>query len=388
MKINKIKKRKILFVTERRADYSRLKPIMKLVKESNKLTLQLVITGLHLSKEFGDTSQVIEKDGFHVDAFLPVYKKGDADDGVAMSHSFGSFVHVLTDAISKLKPDVVFCGFDLGAHLAAAIVGMHLNIPVAHIQGGERSGTIDEVIRHATTKFSHIHFVATKESKKRVIKLGEDPKYVFLVGSPSLDTIHSIKYQSRNKVFKKYGINPKKLLIIFSQHPVTTEVDEVVKQIKESVEALSYFKKEYNAEVIAIYSNNDSGGKRIVKELQKSDFKVFPHIVYEDYLRLLKVADVLVGNSSAGIHEAPSFGLPVVNIGTRQQFRERGVNVIDVSCNKNEIKNAITKALLDKKFIVKVKKGKNPYDFGKAAPKIINVLEKVVLPSVQKVIYY
>ena len=386
--MKQIKKRKILFVTERRADYSRLKPIMELVKKSKKLELQLVIAGLHLSKEFGDTRKVIEKDGFHIDDFLPVYKKNDGDDGKTMSHAFGSFVHSLTDSIYKLKPDAVFCGFDIGAHLAAAIVGMHLNIPVIHIQGGERSGTIDEVIRHATTKFAHVHFVATKESKERVIKLGEDPKYVFLVGSPSIDTIYSIKYGSREQIMKKYGIDPQKPLIILAQHPVTTEVDEVTKQIRESIAALNYFKEKHNAEVIAIYSNNDSGGKRIVGELKNSGFKVFPHIVYEDYLRLLKVADVLVGNSSAGIHEAPSFGLPAVNIGTRQQFRERGKNVLDVSCNKNAIKNAVKKALFDEKFKRSVRLAKNPYDFGKAAPKIVKILETIKLPPVQKVIRY
>ncbi len=382
------KKRKILFVTERRADYSRLKPIMRLVQKSRKLKLQLVITGLHLSREFGDTRRVIENDGFRVDASIPVYKKSDADDGKTMAHAFGSFVHVLTDAISRLKPDVVFCGFDLGAHLAAAIVGMHLNIPVAHIQGGERSGTIDEVLRHATTKFSHIHFVGTRESRARVIKLGEDPKYVFLVGSPSVDTIRSISYGTRTQIFRKYGMDPRRPLIVLAQHPVTTEVNAVLRQIRGSIGALTSMKRKYGAEVIAIYSNNDSGGKRIVAELKKSGFKVFPHIVFEDYLRLLKVSDALVGNSSAGIHEAPSFGLPVVNVGTRQQFRERGKNVIDVSYGRKEIERAVSKALFDKRFRAAAKRAKNPYDIGKAAPRIVKILETVPLPPIQKVISY
>ena len=386
--MKKTKIRKILFITERRADYSRLKPIMKLVKKSPKLKLQLVMTGLHLSKEFGDTRKVVAADGFHVDASLPIYKKSDADDGKTMAHAFGSFVHALTDAIARLRPDVVFCGFDLGAHLAAAIVGMHLNIPVAHIQGGERSGTIDEVLRHAITKFSHIHFVATEESRRRVVKLGEDPKYVFLVGSPSLDSIHTIVYSSRDQIFRKYGLDPAKRLILFAQHPVTTEVDDVVRQIRESIGALKDIKNRNNATVVAIYSNNDSGGKRIVRELKKSGFIVFPHIVYEDYLRLLRFAEVLVGNSSAGIHEAPSFGLPTVNIGTRQQFRERGVNVIDVPCDKRAIEAAIRKSLFDRKFRAKVKRGKNPYDKGNAASKIVRILETIELPPVQKVIHY
>jgi len=382
------KKRVILFVTERRADYSRLKPIMRAVQKSTKLELRLVMTGLHLMKSFGETKKFVEDDGFTVNATAPVFGSNDGDDGVAMAHSFASFVHSLTDIIAREKPDIVFCGFDIGAHLAAAVVGMHLNIPVAHIQGGERSGTIDEVLRHATTKFAHIHFAGSEESRKRIIKLGEDPNYVFLVGSPSNDTINNLDYSSREEILKKYGIDPNKPLIVFSQHTVTTEVDMVIKQINESIKALASIKKKHGAEVLAIYSNNDAGGKRIIAELDKSGFKVIPHIQYEDYLRILKVADVLVGNSSAGIHEAPSFGLPTVNIGTRQQFRERGANVIDVPGKNKAISEAIEKCLFDKKFRAKVKKGKNPYDHGNAAEKIVHILETIKLPNVQKVITY
>jgi len=382
------KKRRILFVTERRADYSRLKPIMRAVQKSNKLELRLVMTGLHFVKSFGETKKFVENDGFTVHAEAPVFGSSDGDDGVTMAHAFASFVHSLTDIIAKEKPDVVFCGFDIGAHLAAAVVGMHLNIPVAHIQGGERSGTIDEVLRHATTKFSHIHFAGSEQSRKRIIKLGEDPKYVFLVGSPSNDTINHLKYFPREEILKKYGIDPLKPLIVFSQHTVTTEVDTVVKQINESIKALSDIKKKHGAEVLALYSNNDAGGKRIIAELDKSGFKIIPHIQYEDYLRILKVADVLVGNSSAGIHEAPSFGLPTVNIGTRQQFRERGVNVVDVPVVRKEIFEAVEKCLFDEKFKSKVKRGKNPYDHGNAAEKIVHILETIKLPNVQKVITY
>jgi UDP-N-acetylglucosamine 2-epimerase (non-hydrolysing)/GDP/UDP-N,N'-diacetylbacillosamine 2-epimerase (hydrolysing) len=382
------KKRTILFITERRADYSRLKPIMRQVCNSKKLKMRLVITGAHLLKEFGETKKMVEQDGFHIDATVPVFTSKDGDDGRTMLKAFGNTVIKLSDIIYKIKPDLIFCGFDLGAHLAAAVVGVHLNIPVAHIQGGERSGTVDEILRHAITKFSHMHFVATKESKERIIKLGEDPKYVFLVGSPSIDSIKGISYLSREEIMEKYKLDPKKPLVLFSQHPVTTEVDLVVKQIRESIKALSSLKKKHNVQVLAIYSNNDAGGKRIVKELKNSDFFVFPHIAFEDYLRLMKVADALVGNSSAGIHEAPSFGLPTVNIGSRQQYRERGINVIDVPCDNTLISKAIEKCLFDKKFRTKVKHGKNPYDFGNAAEKIVKILETVKLPPVQKVITY
>lgn len=382
------KKRKILFLTERRADYSRLKPIMKAVKKSRKLELQLVVTGNHLLKNFGETKKVIDADGFKINAIFPIFKPNDKDDAVHMVKAIGQALIELADVLTRLKPDIVFCGFDLGAHLAAAIAGCHLNIHVAHIQGGEVSGTIDEILRHATTKFAHLHFAATGRSVKRIIKLGENPKYVFNVGSPSLDTIKSIKYSAKNKIFKKYGFDPRKKLIIFSQHPVTTEVDDVVDQIQNSIKALNYANKKYGAQTLAIYSNNDAGGKRIIKLLKQSGVKIMPHIIYEDYLRLLKVADVLMGNSSTGIHEAPSFGLPTVNIGSRQQFREKGANVVDVDNKEKDIVKAIEKSLFDKKFINQVKRGKNPYDNGDTAKQVVSILETIKLPPIQKVITY
>ena len=383
-----MKKRRILFVTERRADYSRLKPIMRQVQKSKKLELKLVITGLHLLKSFGETRRVVERDGFKIDASFPVFRENDTDDGAMMARALGQYILKLTEAVQKIRPDVIFCGFDLDAHFAAAIVGMHLNIPVAHIQGGERSGTIDEVLRHATTKLAHLHFVATEESRVRVLRLGEDPRDVYLVGSPSLDTIKRITYPSREKIFRTYRLDPKKPLIVFSQHPVTTEVQKVGKDIKASVSALQRVVRDGGTQVLAIYSNNDAGGKRIVSDLKKSDFIVYPHIVYEDFLRILKHASVLVGNSSTGIHEAPSLGLPTVNIGTRQRLRERGVNVIDVPNERHAIQKAIIKALTDRAFIAKVKKGKNPYDQGNTAEKVVKILETIKLPSVQKVLTY
>ncbi|KKS00010.1 MAG: UDP-N-acetylglucosamine 2-epimerase [Candidatus Magasanikbacteria bacterium GW2011_GWC2_41_17] len=382
----RLKKRKILFITERRADYSRLKPIMKAVQESKKLKLLLLVTGAHLLKNLGQTKKVIEDDGFKIDSTLPIFSNNDQDDGVTMVKAMGKALLGMADEVSRLKPDIIFCGFDLGAHLAAAIVGMHLNIHVAHIQGGEVSGTIDEVIRHACTKFAHLHFVASKQSARRIVMLGEDPRYVFLVGSPSLDTIRHIKYFTKNELAKKYGLDPNKKLIIFLQHPVTTEVNRVLSQIRESLKALKEINKDCETQTIAIYSNNDAGGKRIVAELRKSGISVVPHIVYEDFLSLMKVADALVGNSSAGIHESSSFGLPTVNIGTRQNLRERGNNIVNVGYNSKSIVRAIRRALFDKNFIRRAKKSKNPYDHGDTAKKVVKILANVKLPPIQKVL--
>lgn len=380
--------RKICFITERRADYSRLKPIMQAVQRSKKLEMQLIVTGAHLLKDLGETKKIIKEDGFKIDASIPMFTIHDKDDGATMVKGMSRVLLQLPDVFNKLKPDIIFSGFDLGANLASAITGMHMNIHVAHIQGGERSGTIDEVLRHATTKFAHLHFAATDQSVKRIIKLGEDPKYVYNVGSPSLDTIKNIKYLKKEEILNKYGLDSYKKSIIFLQHPVTSEVDQAVSQINKSIKAIKKINKNHGTQAIAIYSNNDAGGKRIISQIKKSGIKVLPHIVYEDFLRLLKVSDVLVGNSSSGIHEAPSFGLPTVNIGSRQQLRERGKNVIDVEVDEQKIYKAIEKGLFNKAFISKVKNGKNPYDNGNTTKKIIKILETVKLPNIQKVISY
>jgi GDP/UDP-N,N'-diacetylbacillosamine 2-epimerase (hydrolysing) len=383
-----MKKRKILFITERRADYSRLKPIMKEVQKSPKLEMQLIVTGMHLLKKFGQTKKVIVKDGFRIDKTVPIFSENDNDDGASMVRGMGKALIAFSEIFPKLKPDIVFTGFDIGANFAAGITGMHLNIPVIHIQGGEVSGTVDEVIRHAMTKFSHIHLAATNQSVKRIIKMGENAKYVFNVGSPSLDTIHNIDYPGKEEMAKKYNFDPIKPLIIVLQHPVTTEVDKVETQIRETIDAVREVNKKYGTQALAVYSNNDAGGRRIVDYIKKSGITSYPHISYEDFLRLMRVASVLVGNSSAGIHEAPSLKLPTVNIGTREQFREKGVNTIDVGHKKAEIVKAIEKGLFDKKFINKVKGGKNPYDNGNTAQKVVKILETIELPPIQKVITY
>lgn len=383
-----MKKRKILFITERRADYSRLKPIMREIQKSSKLELQLIVTGMHLLKKFGETKKNIIADGFQIDRVVPIFTESDSDDGASMVRGMGKALIAFADIFPELKPDLVFSGFDIGANFAAAITGMHLNIIVAHIQGGEVSGTVDEVIRHGLTKFAHIHFAATEQSKKRIIRLGEDPKFVFNVGSPSLDTIHNIDYPTKKEMAEKYDFDPYKPLIILLQHPVTTEVDKVVFQIKQTIDAVKEANKKFGTQALAVYSNNDAGGKRIVEYLTKSRIKSYPHIPYEDFLRLMRVASVLIGNSSAGIHEAPSLKLPTVNIGSREQLRERGKNVIDVDYKKDQIVAATQKALFDKKFIKLVRESKNPYDNGNTAKQVVKILETIQFPPVQKVITY
>ena len=385
-----MKKKKICFITERRADYSRLKPVLLLMKKSKKLEPCLIVTGTHLLEDMGHTVDLIKKDGFTINAVVPMFTEFDQDDGASMSTALGKAIIGITKALQEIKPDMVIVGFDLGAHLATAIAAAHMNIPIAHIQGGEVTGTIDESLRHAITKFSHIHFASTEKSKERIIKMGEDPQFVFNVGCPVVDMILQTNLKTKEELHQELQIDISKPLILVIQHPVVSEVDQSRDQILTTLDAIREVNKDNSYEVVLIYSNIDAGGKQIIKEKEKSGIKLFKNLTVETFLSLLKYTSVLVGNSSSGIREAPSFRVPVVNIGTRQQGRERAANVIDVDYKKEEIVGAIRKALYDETFKQNVRECTNPYGDGKAAERIVKILETLDFPKekIQKRIAY
>lgn len=377
--------KKICVITERRADYSRLKPIFQRIKQHPDLQLFIVTSGAHLLSETGRTIDLIKQDGFDIHTNIQMFSKDKSDTGAGMSRALGRALIGITSALEEIEPDILFVGFDLGAHLAGAIAGAHMNIPVAHIQGGEITGTIDESIRHAITKFAHIHFPSTAKSAERIIKMGENPKYVFTVGCPSIDVIHNTKFIPAHKLAEEFNINLSKPLILLIQHPVTTEVDEAESQIIKTLSAI----KKINEQVILIHPNIDAGGRRILKIINRTRIKKYKNLPFETFLSLMNITDVIVGNSSSGIREAPSFKLPAVNIGTRQQGREQANNVINVDYDEKEIYLAIKKALYDKKFKEKLKDCKNPYGDGKASEKIVDILAKIKIEPemLQKKIY-
>lgn len=381
-------KRRILFVTERRADYSRLRPLLRAISEHNSFEPFLVVTGAHLSRTSGFTKQMIEADGFRIDARLPILTGGAPDTGQAMAESFGRAVVGMARILSRAKPYLVVAGFDVGSSLATAIAAVHANIPVAHLEGGAVSGTIDEMIRHAITKFSHLHFPATRDGAMRIKKLGENPRFIFPVGSLSIDALKHLRYPARSALFTRFRLNPQKRLLILVHHPVTTEEANAAAQIHETIGAVREMQARFDLEVLAVYPNTDAGGGRIRRALERSGLSVLPFCTHEDFLSLLKEAAVLVGNSSAGIQEAPSFHLPVVNIGTRQQGRERGGNIIDADYRENDIAAAIARALSDEKFLKMVRRSVNPYGGGRTAEKILKILETTTLPPLQKVLAY
>ena len=251
-----------------------------------------------------------------------------------------------------------------------------MNILIAHLHGGESSGSLDEAFRHAITKLAHIHLAATEKSKRKIIRLGEDSSRIFVVGAPGLDGIYK-EIIDKREIMDKYGLNTKKPKILLIQHPVVTEVEEVEKQIRETLDAIVDLKYQ----TILIYPNADAGGRKMIEVIkeytQKYKFiKPYANIPRNEYLSLINVVSVMVGNSSSGIIEAPYFKLPVVNIGTRQKMRERADNVIDVDYDREEIKRAVITAL-SKEFREKVKKCENPYYKEGTSERIVELLEKV-----------
>lgn len=372
--------KKILCMTGTRADYPRIKSVLKEIT-SNNFNLKLVVTGSHLSKKFGFTINEILEDKFKIYKKIKILNENfntHFDTSLAISKLIKEFSNVL----KKLKPDLVLLTVDRFETLACAVASSTMNFPIAHIQGGEVTGTYDETIRHAVTKLSHIHFAANNDAKKRIIKLGENKNFVFNVGCPFIDEIKSVDLLSKKSLFFKYNLNLEKKTILFIQHPVTTEYHDVNKQISKSIKALKNFK---NSQVLCILSNFDAGNKRIISALKKQrNYKTFANLKNRDFLSFLKHSDVLVGNSSSAIREAPSFKLPAVNIGTRQNNRLKAKNVIDVPNNTAKIIKAVNKALYDKVFIKSLRKIKNPYGDGNSAKKIIKILKKINFDNIQQ----
>ncbi len=367
--------RKVAVLTGTRAEYGILRPILRRINDHPDLELYLIVTGMHLSDEFGYTVAEIEKDNFNVYARLNTLNKDDT--GAGMSRYIGSTILKLSGIFEDLKPDMLLLLGDRGEMLAGAIVAACMNILIAHIHGGETSGSVDEGFRHAISKLAHLHFVATEDSKQKLISMGEDPSRIFVVGAPGLDDIFK-ELIPPQELSIKYQLDISKPIILLVQHPVVTEAEEAPDQIRETLEAIA----ELKFQTIVIYPNADAGGRRMIEIIKEYEGKypfirAYKSLPRRDYLSLMSIATVMVGNSSSGIIEAPSFGLPVINIGTRQKGRLRAGNVIDVGYNKEEIKRAIIKAIYDKDFRNKVKTIKNPWGDGKASERIVSVLASI-----------
>lgn len=345
-------KKRVLFITGTRADYGKIKSLMKILNDDEHFEVFIFATGMHMLSNYGFTYKEIEKDGFQ-DIYPFINQKFDTNMDVALSNTINGISYYINES----NPDAIIVHGDRLEALAGAIVGAFNNIRVFHIEGGEVSGTIDESIRHAITKFSHFHFVSNDEAKKRIIQLGEHEKNIFVFGSPDIDIMYSDNLPSIEEVKKYYEI-PFDNYNILMYHPVTTELNLIEDNVRSVVQSVIDSKDNF----VVIYPNNDAGSDVILKEYEKfknnNKFRVFPSMRFEYFLSLLKSADCMVGNSSSGIRETSIYGIPTVDIGTRQSGRyseAKSKNIIHV--NEND-------SIVDALYKIKNKSFDNFSQFG------------------------
>lgn len=307
--------RKIVFVTGTRADYGKLKALMMAIEKQTNFNLQVFVTGMHMLEKYGSTYREIVKDGFE-----NIYPFVNTRDTQSMDITLSNTIVGFSNYVEEFNPDLIVVHGDRVEALAGAIVGALNNIKVAHIEGGEISGTIDESIRHAITKFAHIHLVANEEAAQRIIQLGEREESIFIIGSPDIDVMKSSHLPTLEQAKERYEI-PFESFAILIFHPVTTEIDDLEEQIGNVIKSI----KMSGDNFIIIYPNNDSGSHIIFKafdRLNKEEtVRLFPSLRFEYFLTLLKNAQYIIGNSSAGIREAGVYGIPAIDIGNRQKGR-------------------------------------------------------------------
>ncbi|RCS27064.1 UDP-N-acetylglucosamine 2-epimerase (hydrolyzing) [Polaribacter sp. WD7] len=327
--------KKIVFLSGTRADFGKLKSLIKITQESVKFDVQIFATGMHLDEKYGLTVNEIYKSGFkNISTF-------QNHVGTAfMDRTLAKTIQGFSEYIAVKKPDLIVVHGDRVEALAGAIVGSLNNILVAHIEGGEISGTIDELIRHSVSKLSHLHLVSNEEAKKRLIQMGELEGSVYVIGSPDLDLMNPSSLPSLQKVKEYYEIEFKDYAIAM-YHPVTTQYHNIEKHVEVFVNSLLESGKNY----ILIYPNNDLGTEEILKSYEvlkgNSKFKIFPSLRFEYFLRLLSEAEFIIGNSSAGIREAPFYNVKTIDIGSRQNNRSKAKSILNVSHSKEEILKSI-----------------------------------------------
>lgn len=328
-------KKRIVFLTGTRADFGKLKSLITISQQSESYDVHIFATGMHLNSKYGKTVDEITKAGFE-----NIFQYINHDTVEHMDRTLAKTIDGFSHYISEIKPDLIVVHGDRVEALAGAIVGSLNNILVSHIEGGEISGTIDELIRHAVSKMSHIHFVANEEAKRRLIQLGEKDETVFVIGSPDLDLMNPDSLPQEDQVKSYYDISFDNYSIAMF-HPVTTEYDSIQSYAREFVSALIESGRNY----VVIYPNNDLGSIEILSEYKRlegnSRFKVFPSLRFEYFLTLLKGSDFIIGNSSAGVREAPYYNVPTIDVGTRQNNRVNLSSIVNVEYQKQAIVSAI-----------------------------------------------
>jgi len=376
--------RKICIVTGTRADYGILSPLIKLVQKDKNLKLQLIVTGMHLSPEFGLTYKEIEKD-FNIDKKIEILLSSDTPIGI--SKSMGLAQISFAEAYEDLKPDILVVLGDRYEIFAAVSTATIFNIPIAHLHGGETTqGAFDEAFRHSITKMSHIHFTSTKEYQNRVIQLGEHPNNVFNVGAIGIDNIKNLKLLSKKEFEKSinFKLNQKNIIVTF--HPVTLENSTAKKQFQNLLDALDTLQ---NATIIFTKANSDTDGKIINSMIDKyTSQNTYKSVAFSSlgqlrYLSALQYVDAVVGNSSSGLIEAPSFQIATINIGDRQKGRVMASSVLNCKPSTKDILSSFDK-INSSEFQDNLKATINPYGDGKTAKRIIKILKNIKLTNLLK----
>jgi UDP-hydrolysing UDP-N-acetyl-D-glucosamine 2-epimerase len=370
--------RRIGVVTVARSDYSHLFPLLEAIVSTSALELQLFVAAGHLSTRFGRTADLIARDGWTITAEVDCTEDSDRPDAVA--RSFGRAVSGFADALVRARPEVLVVLGDRLEMLGAALAALPLAIPVAHLHGGEvTEGVIDEQVRHALTKVSHLHFAATPEYARRILQMGEEPWRVHTPGAPGLDRFRTIHYLSRVELGERLGLPLRGPTILVTFHPVTLDLDATDGHVDELLAAL----EGVEGDLIMTYPGADAGSHRVIERMTRfaqarARTRLVTSLGDDAYASLLRHADVMVGNSSSGVIEAASFALPAVNIGNRQRGRVRAANVIDVGHTREEIGAGLHRAL-SAEFRPTLADLRNPYGDGHAAPRIVGVLTRVEL---------
>lgn len=360
-------KRRIVYVSGTRADFGLFASTLKRLREDSRFELLIYATGMHLSPLFGETVREIEAQGFDVRLRAPT--PVETGSGAEMASGLALALEAFTQGLLRDRPDLVLVLGDRGEMLAGALAAIHLNIPVAHVHGGERSGTVDESIRHAVSKLAHLHLVSTSAARERLIRMGERPEQVFVCGAPGLDALLASPPPSRAEVFAQEGLDPARKTALMVYHPVVQNAEAAGEETLLLLDLL----RARGLQALILAPNSDAGSDRIRTALEQAraepDWRLLTHLPRERYVGWMARADVMVGNSSSGVIEAASFGTPVVNVGERQAGRERNANTFDAPIERGALNAALDRALAAERF-----DSHNVYGDGAAGPRICEVL--------------
>jgi len=375
--------RKIAVITGSRAEYGLLQPTIRKIQDASDLSLQLYVTGMHLSEDYGNTFKEIVNDGFDIIKTEETLSKDNTQMGIAKSSA--KTTEIFSELFNNDRPDIILILGDRFEIFGVAIAAMYLNIPIAHIHGGEITvGAVDNVIRHSITKMSHIHFTSTEAYRNRVIQMGEKPSHVFYVGAPGLETIETLTLLSKSELEKNLNITLKKTNLLVTYHPETLNSSENKKAVLNLLELIGSLE---NTFTIFTKANADADGNKINQLLEeyvkhKSNSAILvDSLGQQRYLSSLKIVDIVVGNSSSGIIEAAQFSTPTINIGNRQSGRIQAKSVINCSSDTLSIKNAFD-IIYSKKFQSSLKEVRNPYYKRNCSQSILDVLRNVSLDKI------